>query len=246
MGSSKTKQTTSHPDDPLGSASWGAHLGLSNAQDAYGRPRRQPLPRFCCAVQPGSARHLPVDAGYTNGNPVPGRGRWCQRGIDRCRHQRDQGCAHRPRQLRSDQAEQHGFDLIDAAKQYVAGQDIDGQVNDAMLNARRRHATSPCPGIEQNAAMTGNTNSSRTGIADGLVERGLAEQSATSVQRCATARSRRPVARLGQRQREQRQQLGALTHRSRRRHERCNSGVNAGSSSITIRATCSTWRTQAW
>jgi hypothetical protein len=34
------------------------------------------------------------------------------------------------------------------------------------------------PGIEQNAAMSGNTNSSRTGIAQGLVQRGLAEQAA--------------------------------------------------------------------
>lgn len=67
--------------------------------------------------------------------------------------------------------------LVDAANKYVSGQNIDGQVNDAMLNARQTARDVTMPGIEQNAANTGNTNSSRTGIADGLVQRGLAEQS---------------------------------------------------------------------
>ncbi len=45
-----------------------------------------------------------------------------------------------------------------------------------MLNARQTARDVTLPGIEQNAAIGGNTNSSRTGIADGLVQRGLAEQ----------------------------------------------------------------------
>jgi hypothetical protein len=68
--------------------------------------------------------------------------------------------------------------LVDAANQYVNGQNIDGQVNDAMLNARQTARDVTLPQIDQNAAITGNSNSSRTGIANGLVERGLAEQSA--------------------------------------------------------------------
>lgn len=67
---------------------------------------------------------------------------------------------------------------IDAANKYVAGQDIDGQVRDAMLNATQTARDVTLPGIEQNAAIGGNTNSTRTGIADGLVQRGLAQQSA--------------------------------------------------------------------
>jgi hypothetical protein len=68
--------------------------------------------------------------------------------------------------------------LIAAANKYVAGQDIDAQVNHAMLNARQTARDVTLPGIEQNAATSGNTNSTRTGVAQGLVERGLAQQSA--------------------------------------------------------------------
>jgi len=69
--------------------------------------------------------------------------------------------------------------IVDAANKYVAGQDIDAQVRDAMLNATQTARDVTLPGIERDAALTGNTNSSRTGpggIAEGLVQRGLAEQ----------------------------------------------------------------------
>lgn len=65
-----------------------------------------------------------------------------------------------------------------AANQYVAGQNIPAQVAAAMQGATEQARDVTMPGIEQNAAIGGNTNSSRTGIADGLVQRGLAEQSA--------------------------------------------------------------------
>lgn len=68
--------------------------------------------------------------------------------------------------------------LVAAANKYVAGQDIDAQVRNAMLNATQTARDVTLPGIEQNAATSGNINSSRTGIAQGLVERGLAQQSA--------------------------------------------------------------------
>jgi hypothetical protein len=68
--------------------------------------------------------------------------------------------------------------VINAANQYVQGQNIDGQVNDAMLNATQQARDVTLPGIQQNASIGGNTDSSRNGIAQGLVQRGLAEQSA--------------------------------------------------------------------
>jgi hypothetical protein len=67
---------------------------------------------------------------------------------------------------------------VDAANKYVAGQNIPAQVAAAMQGATEQARDVTMPGIEQNAAIGGNTNSSRTGIADGLVQRGLAEQSA--------------------------------------------------------------------
>lgn len=66
--------------------------------------------------------------------------------------------------------------LVADANKYVAGQDIDGQVRNAMLTATQTARDVTLPGLEQRAATSGNTNSSRTGIAQGLVERGLAQQ----------------------------------------------------------------------
>lgn len=68
--------------------------------------------------------------------------------------------------------------LVDAANKYVAGQDIPSQVRNALQTATETARDVTLPQIEQNAATSGNTNSSRTGIAQGLVQRGLAEQAA--------------------------------------------------------------------
>jgi hypothetical protein len=68
--------------------------------------------------------------------------------------------------------------LISQAQQYVAGQNIPDQVKAAMQGATETARDVTMPGIAQNAATSGNSDSSRRGIAEGLVQRGLAEQSA--------------------------------------------------------------------
>jgi hypothetical protein len=65
---------------------------------------------------------------------------------------------------------------IDAAKAYAAGMDIPGAVRAAMQSGVETARDITMPGIEMNAANTGNTNSTRTGVAQGIVGRGLAEQ----------------------------------------------------------------------
>jgi hypothetical protein len=67
--------------------------------------------------------------------------------------------------------------LANAAK-YGDNPHISGMVDAAMLDARRNHMESVVPGIDRNAAMTGNMNSTRGGIAQGIAERGLAEKAA--------------------------------------------------------------------
>lgn len=67
---------------------------------------------------------------------------------------------------------------ISGANQYVQGLDIPGQVNAAMRDAKQTARDVQLPGIEANAAVTGNTNSSRTALRQGLVDRGLAQQAA--------------------------------------------------------------------
>ena len=68
--------------------------------------------------------------------------------------------------------------LISQANQYVAGQNIPAQVQAAMQNATQTARDVTMPGIAQGAALGGNASSSRRGIAEGMVQRGLAQQSA--------------------------------------------------------------------
>lgn len=65
---------------------------------------------------------------------------------------------------------------IAAANKYVAGQDIPGQVDAAMLDARRNASENVLPALARSDAATGNINSSKDAISQGLVERGLADK----------------------------------------------------------------------
>jgi hypothetical protein len=65
--------------------------------------------------------------------------------------------------------------IINSAKQYADGQNIQAQTDAAMQQAKETARDVTLPGIQQNAAIGNNTNSSRAGIADGLVQRSLAE-----------------------------------------------------------------------
>jgi hypothetical protein len=67
--------------------------------------------------------------------------------------------------------------ITNNAIQYASGgnQYVPGAVAQAMLPAVQTARDVQLPGIEADAAGTGNINSSRTGIAQGLVTRGLAE-----------------------------------------------------------------------
>jgi hypothetical protein len=123
--------------------------------------------------------------------------------------------------------------ISDAANKYADGQNIDAQVNNAMLNARQTARDVTLPGIEQNAAMSGNTNSSRTGIAQGLVERGLAQQSAdlgASLRGQAYQQGLQLASSNANANNSN--SLGALTGAAGAGTNAANSGVNASSSAI--------------
>lgn len=59
---------------------------------------------------------------------------------------------------------------------YASGLDIPGQVQAAMRDATQTAHDITLPGMESGAAGSGNINSSRTGLAEGVVQRGLAQQ----------------------------------------------------------------------
>lgn len=122
---------------------------------------------------------------------------------------------------------------VDAANKYVAGQNIPAQVAAAMQGATQQARDVTMPGIEQNAAGTGNTNSSRTGIADGLVQRGLAEQSANlngSLSGTAFANGLNLAQTTANNNNQQ--GLGALTTAGNIGNTAANTGVNAGNASV--------------
>lgn len=68
--------------------------------------------------------------------------------------------------------------VIGGAKAYAAGLDIPSAVRNAMLTGTQEARDVINPMTENAAASSGNTNSSRTGLQEGLVDRGLAEQAA--------------------------------------------------------------------
>jgi hypothetical protein len=123
--------------------------------------------------------------------------------------------------------------VTNAAQQYVAGQDIPAQVKAAMQGATETARDVTMPGIEQNAAIGGNTNSTRTGIADGLVQRGLAEQSA-NLNGSLSSQAYANALQLAQQQQATNNtaNLGALSTEGSLGNAATNTGVNAGTSSV--------------
>ena len=67
---------------------------------------------------------------------------------------------------------------ISAAGRYADNPYLSGMVDNAMLDARRNVAEGVIPSLYRGAAATGNLNSDRTALAQGVVERGLAEKAA--------------------------------------------------------------------
>lgn len=64
---------------------------------------------------------------------------------------------------------------ISAAQRYAAGFDTDGQVKAAMQAANRNAAEGDIPSLYRSSAAAGGLNSDRAALAQGVVERGLAE-----------------------------------------------------------------------
>lgn len=123
--------------------------------------------------------------------------------------------------------------LVDQANAYVNGQNIPAQVAQAMQTANETARDVTMPGIEQNAAMTGNTNSSRTGIADGLVQRGLSETAANMTGALGSqAFANGMNLASSNANANNTDKLGALSSEATAGTNATNSGVNAGTAGI--------------
>jgi hypothetical protein len=173
-GSTETK--SQQQTSPWGPQAGALTSAFSNAQDAYGKASTATAPTdFVAGMTPEQLANFHSAIGFANGNTTPATNAANGAALSSAGTSAATGAlsglsSFDPTTQNNPQA------LIDNANKYVAGQDIDSQVNNAMLNARQTARDVTLPGIEQGAAIGGNTNSSRTGIAQGLVERGLAEQ----------------------------------------------------------------------
>lgn len=176
--SGSSQQTTSKNEKTDPWAPQGAALtsAFANAQNAYGTASQATAPtNFVAGMTPEQLATFRSALGYASGNAIPGQNAATGGALSNAGTSAATGALSGLSSF-DPSATNNPAALIDAATKYASGQNIDAQVNDAMLNARQTARDVTLPGIEQNAAMTGNTNSSRTGIAEGMVERGLAQQ----------------------------------------------------------------------
>lgn len=176
MGKSTQTSETSKQTDPWTPQAGALQSAFNNAQSAYNTASTATAPdNYVAQYTPEQLATYRSALDYANNSNIPALnaasgGALSSAGTNATTGALSGLAGFDPTKLNNPEA------LIGAANQYVAGQDIDGQVNNAMLNARQTARDVTLPGIEQNAAISGNTNSSRTGIAEGLVERGLAQQ----------------------------------------------------------------------
>jgi hypothetical protein len=176
MGSSSTTKTEQSKTDPWAPQAGALSSAFSNAQAAYGKASQTQAPTdFVAGFTPEQLATFRSALGYANSNTTPDTSTATGNALQSAGTDATTGAlsglgAYDPTAANNPQA------LIDNANKYVAGQNIDSQVNDAMLNARQTARDVTMPGIAQTSAITGNTNSSRRGIAEGLVQRGLAQQ----------------------------------------------------------------------
>jgi hypothetical protein len=220
--SSETTKNSSSQTTP-----WAPQAGaltdiFNNAANAYGTASQATAPtNFTAQFTPDQLATFKSMLGYANGNTTPANqaaagGALTNAGVTGATGALTGLAGYDPTKLNNPGA------LIDQANQYASGQNIDAEVANSMLPALQQARDVTLPGIEQNAATSGNTNSSRTGIADGLVQRGLAEQ-ATNLG--ATLRNQAFTngldARIGQRQLEQQRHPDRAQLAPHRWHERC-------------------------
>jgi hypothetical protein len=234
MGSTTTTKDTSSSSTPWGPQASALTSAFNNAQNAYGTASQAQAPTdFTAQFTPDQLATFNSMLGYSNNNSIPGTTANTSNTMQNAGSNATAGAlsglgSYDPTKLNNTQA------INDAANQYVAGQNIPAQVANAMFGATQQAQQVTMPGIEQNAAQTGNTNSSRTGIADGLVQESLANQAANlsaTMQGQAYANGLNLAS--SNANANNANTLGALTGAAAAGTAATNSGVNAGTSSIT-------------
>jgi hypothetical protein len=179
MSSSKQETQSQSQTSPWAPQASALTSAFSNAQNAYGQASGAVAPTdFTAQMTPqqlavfsqmlGTGTNL---AGAVGGNAAAGSG-MVTSGAGGAEGALTSLGAFNP------SATNNTDNAIAAGKQYAAGMDIPGAVQSAMRDATQTARDVTLPGMESASAGNGNINSSRTGLAEGLVQRGLAEKAA--------------------------------------------------------------------
>jgi hypothetical protein len=122
---------------------------------------------------------------------------------------------------------------IAAANKYASNVDVSGGVDAAMRDAVRTANEVTIPGMEYAAGNTGNINSSRVGLSEGVVKRGLADKAADlSATMRNDAFNNGTSAVLNQNAQDNSAKLGALSGLFGSASGAANTGANIASGSI--------------
>ena len=233
MGTSTQTKTENSKVDPWAPQAGALTSAFANAQDAYGKASQAQAPTdFVAQFTPEQLQTFRDTLGYTRSNTTPGTNAATGTALANAGTAATTGALTGLGEYDPTKANNPAA-LIDSANKYVAGQNIDAQVNDAMLNARQTARDVTLPQIAQNAANTGNVNSSRRGIAEGMVQRGLAQQ-ATDLGASMRGQAFKDGLSLSSANANANNEaaLSALTSRLTGGTNAANAGVNAGSQSI--------------
>jgi hypothetical protein len=232
MGESTSTQQQNSSSTPWGPQAAALTGAFQNANTAYGQASQAKAPTdFVAQFTPDQLNTFKSMLGYGSGTSTAGTtatGNALQTAGTNATTGALTGLAnYDPTKLNNTQS------ISDAAKQYADNQNIGAQTNAAMQQATETARDVSLPQIEQNAAITGNSNSSRTGIAQGLVQRSLAENAQNTYNslygqaygnglNLASSNANANNA----------NSLGALTGAAGAGTTAANSGVNASSSAI--------------
>jgi hypothetical protein len=233
LASSSQTQDSTKNTTPWGPQAAALETAFNGANTALGQAQNAKAPTdFTAQFTPDQLATFKSMLGYANGNQTPGQtaataGTNMSAGTDATSGALSGLAGFNPSAANNTQA------ITDAANKYVQGQNIPAQVAQATQQANETARDVTLPQISQNAAINGNTNSSRTGIAEGLVQRGLAEN-AQNMTGALSSQAYTNGLNLAETQANQNNgaALSALTNQGTIGNAATNTGVNAGTSSI--------------
>lgn len=233
MGSSTQQQQTSSSTTPWAPQASALQTGFDAAGNALTQSQTAQAPtNFTAQFTPDQLATFQQMMGYTNGNTSPQTTSATGTDLQNAGTNATTGAlsglsSYDPTKLNNTQS------ISDAATQYANNQNIGAQTAAATNQAVEQARDVTMPGIEQNAVMTGNTNSSRTGIADGLVERSLAENAQNTYNSLyGQAYNNGLGIASSNANANNSNELGALTGEASAGTNAANSGVNASTAGI--------------